>query len=242
MSISGEAEDTTTEKGKQETTTLPGAGGAEELLRSLGIDLSQLQFGNIESQSQFQDFLGGQARDLFSPEALAASEARAGAAGQIRPEEEALIKQIKEQSLAFGESDIDRFTSQGLDLLKQRAAPSRGLRFADTPILDRGGELVGEGIRQKAQLGRDVRGRGAQQRLDFPLERQRFQEMLRENSRRFRLGLSGTAGQLGLGLAGLGDPLGQQKLFLAERLGQPSVSTQEKIDEQRVTVGGEKTF
>lgn len=234
----GEAEDITTTRGEREDVTIPEAGDIEELLRSLGVDLSKLQFGNIQSQTDFQDFLGGQARDLFSAEALGRTEELAGQAGQITPEEEALIASMERESLALGESDINRFTQEGLGFLKQEVGPSRGLRFGDTPILDRGGTLVGEGIRQKSQLGREVRGRGAEQRLRYPLERQRFQEMLRENARRFRLGLSGTAGQLGLGLAGLGDPFGQQKLFLAERLAQPTTVGTSKEDERRYRTEG----
>ena len=242
MSVTGGASDVTTERGEASTTTLPGAGTAEELLRQLGIDVSQFQFGAIQQQGAFQDFLGGAARDLFSPEAIGKTEALAGQAGQLTPEEEALISQIEEQSIASGESDINRFTEEGLGLLKQEVGPSRGLRFGDAPILDRGGRLVGEGIRQQGQLQRDVRGRGAQQRLDFPLERQRFQEMLRENSRRFRLGLAGTAGQLGLGFAGLTDPFKQQSLFLAERLGQPTRVGTSKEDTRTYGVSGTKTF
>lgn len=240
MSFSGGVEDTTTEQSGTKQTTLPEAGELEKLLQQLGVDLSQLQLGNIQSQTGFQDFLGGQARDLFSPEALGRVEEKAGTAGQITPEEEALIAQMERESLALGESDIDRFTQEGLGFLKQEVGPSRGLRFGDTPILDRGGTLVGEGIRQKSQLGREVRGRGAEQRLKYPLERQRFAEMLRENSRRFRLGLAGTAGQLGLGLAGLGDPLGQQKLFLSERLGQPTTTERSKEDTRSYKLGFDK--
>lgn len=242
MSISGEAQDVTTERGETSSTTIGEAGELEKLLQGMGIDLTKLQLGNIESQTAFQDFLSGQARDLFSPEALAATEAKAGEAGQITPEEEALIREIEEQSLAFGESDINRYTEEGLGFLKQEIAPSRGLRFGDTPILDRGGKIVGEGVRQKAQLGRNVYGRGAKARLDYPLERQGFQEMLRENARRFRLGLAGTAGQLGLGLAGQGDPFAQQKLFLSERLAQPTTIGASKEDTRSYTIGGEYEF
>lgn len=240
--VGGEVEDITTTRGEAEQTRIQEAGGVEEILRSLGVDLSKLQLGAVQSQVGFQDFLGSQARDLFSPEALGRTEELAGQAGQITPEEEALIARMERESLALGESDINRFTQEGLGFLKQEVGPSRGLRFGDTPILDRGGVLVGEGVRQKSQLGREIRGRGAQQRLQYPLERQRFQEMLRENARRFRLGLAGTAGQLGLGLAGLGDPLGQQKLFLAERLAQPDVTSQSKEDERRYKAEGAFKF
>jgi len=239
MSATGSAKDVTTEKGEHQQTTLQEAGISEEFLRSLGIDLTKLQLGNIQQQSGLQNFLGGQVQDLFSPEALGRSEALAAEAGQLRPEEEERIARMERESLALGESDINRQIQEGLGFLKQEIGPSRGLRFGDAPILDRGGQIVGEGIRQKSQLGREIRGRAAGQRLQYPLERQRFQEMLRENARRFRLGFAGTAGQLGLGLAGLGDPYAQQKLFLSERLAQPTKVGTSKEDTREYEASGE---
>lgn len=203
-------------------TSVPEASLQEDALRTLGINISQEQFQNFLEQGQFQELLRNQALDLFSPEAIAEAETRAQESGLLSPQEEKLISDFERESLALGESDINRYTQEGLDLLKQEAAPSRGLRFSDTPILDRGNRLVTESIRQKSLLGRDIAARGATARLQQPLERQRLQEMLRENARRFRLGLSGQAGSFGLNLLQAVDPFQQQRLFLSERLAQPS--------------------
>lgn len=89
--------------------------------------------------------------------------------GAASPEQIDLINQATEAQLALGGSDIDRFTQQGLGLLREELAPSLGLRPGDQPILDRGGRLAEEGLRQKGQLERSLRGGAATAQLNLPL-------------------------------------------------------------------------
>lgn len=142
------------------------------------------------------------------------------------PEELDAIQRATGSALARGESDIARFTSESLGLLREELAPSLGLRPTDTPILDRGARVAEESVRQQGQLASQLAGVGAQAELNFPLARQQleasitqgtgqlnlaaqqFQNQLRDSAILNRLRLSGSAGsrvfnagQLGLGLA-----------------------------------------
>ncbi len=222
--LSQSQDTTTTDIHTGQTTTLQGPGDQELALRDLNFRLAGEQSESILGSQNFQDFLNSQIFDLFSPDALARTEERASQAGQLTDQEDALISQAFEEGLGFGESEIDRFTKEGLGFLKQEVAPSRGLRFADTPILDRGGEIVSEGIRQKSQLLRGLKGQAAQSRLNFPLQRQRFQESLRDNARRARMGFAGTVGGLGLGNASINDPMALLRVLFAERAAQPKTA------------------
>jgi len=176
-------------------------------------------------QQGFQQFLAQQAQNMFSPEALGMVEQRAGMAGQLTPEEERLINESLSLGLASGESDIRRFGEESLGFLRQELAPSRGLRPSDTPIVDRGQQVVEEMLRQQGQLRLGLGQQAAQARLQYPLQRQTFQEQLRQQAFANRLAMTGQAGQHGLGMAGLTDPTRLQTLLLQERLAQPTVET-----------------
>jgi hypothetical protein len=137
----------------------------------------------------------------------------------------------------IGESDIDRITSQGLQQLKGELAPSLGLRSTDTPIIDRGGNIVSEGIRQKSQLARQMAGEQAQAEIAMPFQtaplaqyqqqllnaQGEFQKGLQQAAFTNRMSLAGQVGQQGLGLAATGGTLaGLQESF------KPVVGTKQK--------------
>lgn len=199
-------------------TSLDAAGSLEQLLQQIGVDISQTQLQALLGSQDFNQFLTGQAREGFSAESLAESEARANQAGQITDQEAGFIQDAASLGFQQGSSDIDRSTTLGLQQLRQELAPGRGLRSSDTPILDRGGQIVGAGIHQKGQLSLGLQGQAAQARLAFPLQRQAFQEQLRNRAFQNRLALSGQASQFGLGIAGLFNPAGFQSNFLNERI------------------------
>lgn len=220
------------------------AGELEQRLREIGIDISESQLRAMLGTEGLQAFLSNLSQQAFSPEALADIEKRAGEAGKLTPEEERLISQAASLGFQQGASDIDSAMKQGLELLRQELAPSRGLRSTDTPILDRGGQIVGEGIRQKGQLGLGLQQQAAGARLQFPLQRQAFQEQLRNRAFQNRLMLSGQALQGGIGLSGLFNPTGFMNQFLQERLGGKDTTTRksyrgrERTDEIEYKFGG----
>jgi hypothetical protein len=134
-------------------------------------------------------------------------------------EQKALIKAATEGALEAGNADIDRAQLQAFETLKEELAPSLGLRPSDSPILDRGGKIAAEGVRQKGQLSSSLRSQAALTELTLPLEEKRvtlglaqnqeqllaaredFAATLRDQAFQNRLRLGQTEGSLRLGLA-----------------------------------------
>lgn len=87
------------------------------------------------------------------------------------PQDLAAINTAANSALEAGLGDINRYQTQGLEALRTQLAPSRGLRSSDTPILDRGAQLVSEANRASSQLTNQIRGQQAQLQLQYPLER-----------------------------------------------------------------------
>ena len=124
-------------------------------------------------------------------------------------EDAAQIDRLAEEAISAGMIDIERFQTQGLESIRNVLAPSRGLRPGDSPIIDRGSEIVQEGARQFGQLSANVRGQAAAQKLAFPLQRRsadlaglgaqfgaatglaEFQKSLRDTAFQNRLALGG---------------------------------------------------
>lgn len=89
--------------------------------------------------------------------------------GRATPEQQALIAEITNRAIETGDTDISRFLDQGFTQLREELAPARGLRPSDSPILDAGGEVLEEALRQKGQLTSQMRGAQANAELNFPL-------------------------------------------------------------------------
>lgn len=219
---------------------VPSQSAAEKELTERAIELANFQLTQLNQQSELQQRIftdelqplldtqrqqGEQARAEVGAQAplrdellqLALADLRRG--GAATPEEIRLIDEAGAAQLESGVSDIDRFSRLGMEQLRGELAPSLGLRPTDTPILDRGGRIAEEAIRQKGQLARDIRGFGAQARLNLPMARSQLvqsgvgnQQNLAEATRQFQAGLSqnaflnrlnltNQAGGFGLGLA-----------------------------------------
>lgn len=190
------------------------------------VELADFQLAELKRQRRFQGQAFESAEstaealdrpDAVQQELLDDQLDRIRAGGQATPEEIDLINQAVEQALAAGETDIERFRSEGLESLREELAPQLGLRPGDTPILDRGGRIVAESQRQQGQLVSGLRGQQALSRLNFPLQRastvgvlnqnlQEFQSRLRQSAFTNRLQLAGARSTAGLGLAGVATP------------------------------------
>ena len=166
-----------------------------------------------ESATGFGDEAAVQAELL----GLSLEDLRGGLAAT--PEQIRLIEEAGGAALSRGLTDIERFETQGFRGLREELAPGLGLRPSDTPILDRGGMLAAEALRQRGNLSETIRGGEALARLNFPLQAsgqlqsgvqgqqgfglalQNFQEQLKQQAFQNRANIFGQQGQLGLGLA-----------------------------------------
>lgn len=221
-----------------QTTTLGELAPEQQALQDLLLGVSGEQISNLFGEGGIFNLLQGELRDLFSPGAQAGLEERIGRAGQLTPEESRLIEEEASLRLESGRSDIQSFLGEGLGMLRQTLAPSRGLRPSDSPIIDRGSLLLQEAIRQQGQLGRSVGAETARQKLQFPLQRQAFQESLRNQAFTNRLNLFQTGG----GFAQFFNPLQLQGLGLQERIAGATVG---KVGTEKITgskIGAEAGF
>lgn len=130
----------------------------------------------------------------------------------ISAAEERQVRQFGDEQLAMGSSDLDAQFTEGLGILRDELAPSRGLRPSDSPIMDRGGLLLKENLRQKAQLGRSVRADTSSRLLDLSG---------RAQANRLQL-LSGLSG---LGIAPQGNTAQAAASMAQTRAGQASTSS-----------------
>ena len=222
------------------TTVQPTPPSEEErALQAQQLKLAEFQLEELQRQSTLQQEFAGQIQPLLDIQAeeaqraleqaekfgpiqeelltLALEDLRRG--GAATPEQISLIEEAGAAAIARGETDIERFRGEGLEVLREELAPSLGLRPSDTPILDRGSRLAAEAARQQGQLVQGVRGAEATARLNFPLAQsqllqasafgqqslaeaaRQFQDNLRQQAFTNRLNLQSTVGGLGLGLA-----------------------------------------
>lgn len=225
-----------------ETTTeinVPGPSAEEQELTQLQIRLGESQLEAIQRQTTLQAQLVEQLGPLQEIQTAEAQRALAEAerlgpvreellqraledirrGGAATPEEIRLIEEAGGAALAGGEINIERFETEALRALREELAGSLGLRPGDTPILDRGGVVAAEALRQKGALSAGIQQAGATARLNFPLARsqllqagvgaqqslqesvRQFQEQLRTQAFINRLNLTGQTAGLGLGLA-----------------------------------------
>lgn len=171
-------------------------------------------------RSQFESALSNQAA---SDEILQLQLENLRRGGVASPEQAAIIERLTQEGLASGTSDIDAFVEEGLDQIADELANSRGMRFGDTPILDRGNLLAREGLRQKSQLGSQLRQAALQGLLgmgQFSSQANLAQQNLSNSIAQFQRGLRDSTNNQGLlggfqftgnGLSGLqGFDVGQQ--------------------------------
>lgn len=127
------------------------------------------------------------------------------------------ITNIENAAITAGQKNIDRFARDSLELMREELAPQLGLRSRDTPILDRGGRLMQDVTRQKADLAEGILAQGAQLRLDYPLNQYKTLSDVGVNEGRLGLDTASLAesarqfnNELGLRNRALGADIGQR--------------------------------
>lgn len=197
---------------REQKDILRGERRAEDRLRDAGLDTAAIRAARVAEDE------AGILPELL--EQIHASRRKISedvARGQTAsPEDLAAIERASEAAIEAGLTDIERFQTQGLEQLRNVLAPARGLRPSDSPIFERGGDVVAEATRQAGQLFQTVRGQAAQQELAFPLARRaadlsaiglqanmfdasrQFQQQLRQQSFLNRLTLGSALGDMGL--------------------------------------------
>ncbi len=222
------------------TVTAPGQTPQQTQLVQQQIELAEFNLTELQRQREQQEEFATELKPLFAAQAAEAERALARAekldpiqeelltlalddlrrGGKATPEQIELIDQATQSGIERGLIDVERFETMGLESLREELAPSLGLRPSDTPILDRGGRLAAEALRQRGGLTESFNLAGAQAKLNFPLAAstllqtgtaaqgqlaeatRQFQENLRSQAFQNRLNLASTLGGLGLGLAG----------------------------------------
>jgi len=224
------------------STVTPAPPTAQELkFQDAQLEALNLQIGQLKKQGDFQEEQFKQFQPLVESQLADAEAARARQAEldpilrdlldrqladieqgtKATPDQLASIDESIRSATASGESDILRFQDQAIGQLSSELAPSLGLRPSDTPVVDRGGEIVEESVRQQGQLVSGLANTRATAQLNFPLaagelqtNRLQFQQQLGEATRQFqenlrqqaftnRLSLGANIGGQGLSLAGL---------------------------------------
>lgn len=122
--------------------------------------------------------------------------------GAATEEQKRLIGEITDRAIQTGDIDIGRFMDQGFTQLREELAPARGLRPTDSPVLDAGGQILEEALRQKGQLTSQMRGAQANAELNFPLnasqvfsQQNQWQQNFSAQAGQYLMGLRQTADQ-----------------------------------------------
>ena len=229
--------------GSQTTTVVQSA--EQRALQARQVELAEQQLELIRQQAEFQETAFEQFTPLLEAQQAEferqAERARAlepiqdellqreleniRRGGAASPEQLAAIDEAIGASQERGEIDLERFQTEATQRLRNELAPSLGLRPTDTPIIDRGGQIAAEAIRQQGALTESLAGARANAALNFPLAAsqvlsgqtqfqqglaqatQQFQQQLRDAAFNNRLRLTGTQGGLGVSLANAASPI-----------------------------------
>lgn len=215
--------------GKSSTTVnVPPPTAEEQALTAKQVQLAEAQLKAIEQQTALQQQLFAGSGDLLAKQTAILDQLIADAnkppterelqmqalqdelvnrqieslrrGGAASPEELALIGQTTDEAIKAGQFDIDRFSQDAFTQLREELAPALGLSASDTPILDRGGQVAREAVRQKGQLSANLRSAEAQAKLNFPLAREQLlagvsqgQQQLLASAEQFAAGLRSQA-------------------------------------------------
>jgi hypothetical protein len=108
---------------------------------------------------------------------------------QLTPEQNQQIETAIDAARARAQTDAERVRSENLRTLFDEVAPSLGLRPGDTPNLDRAGRVLAEHQRQVGNINRELAGREAQLKLDYPIASGQAAALARAQQAQSMLGL-----------------------------------------------------
>lgn len=232
--------------------TPPPTAEEQELIR-LSTELSKRQLQNIDQLQPFQKELielsladlrrssaASSAMDAaVSPEDQAAfAKEEFDRARKLGPVQDQILEQqlanmrgeltpgqqtATNAAIEAGYGDIDRATSEGIGLISDELANSRGLRLTDTPILREATMLADSGLQQKGSLAKNLRAQALIQmpqassgiglgQQNLASQTQAFQAELRNRAAMNRMALTGSTMSSGIGLASAGGGAGPAAL------------------------------
>ncbi len=233
------------------TTAAPSAEEAE-LIR-ISTELSKRQLANIDQLAPFQKELielsladlrrqgaaSGAMDAAITPEDQAAfAKSEFERAKKLGPVQDQILEQqlanmrgdltpgqqaATQAQIEAGYGDIDRATSEGIGLIADEIANSRGLRLTDTPILREATLLSERGLAEKSSLAKNVRASALTQmpqvasgiglgQQNLASQTQAFQAELRNRAFQNRMALTGQTSSSGIGLAQVGSGAGASAL------------------------------
>lgn len=243
---SGESETNVT------TSTPPPSPEELELIR-INTQLAQRQLQNIDQLAPFQrelletslaDFRRGAAESAAMDAAISPADRAAMArqefdrARRLGPIQDQILEMqlanmrgeltpgqqaAADAAIKAAHGDIDLATEEGIGLISDELANSRGLRLTDTPILREATLLARSGQQQKASASKNIRasamlnmpqissGIGMSQQ-NLAQATQMFQAELRQRAFQNRMALTGQTAQSGIGLATVGSGAGSSAL------------------------------
>ena len=139
--------------------------------------------------------------------------------GELTPGQQTAVN----AQIEAGYGDIDRATGEGIGLIADEIANSRGLRLTDTPILREATLLSERGLAEKSSLAKNVRASALTQmpqiasgiglgQQNLASQTQAFQAELRNRAAMNRMALTGNTMSSGIGLASAGGGAGPAAL------------------------------
>lgn len=189
-------------------------------LRRQGASSSALDAAiSPEDQASFAKEEFERARKLGPVQDQILEQQLANMRGELTPGQQTAV----DAQIAAGYGDIDRATGEGIGLIADELANSRGLRLSDTPILREATMLADSGLQQKASLSKNIRASALTQmpqvsagigmgQQNLASQTQAFQAELRQRAFQNRLALTGQTSSSGIGLATVGSGAGASAL------------------------------
>lgn len=197
--------------------------------------------GSQGQRAHAQNVLAPQLEDITSQIEAAQAElelqqGRFDARSAAQSEAQALIDEQAERAIELGTGDIERGVQRQLEMLREEAGASRGLRFTDTPVFDDAQRVSEAGIEQTGRLALGVRQGQAAQALDQSrletqqqLQQQQFQSQLSQQALQNRMALFGQHTGFGTSLLGATPSAQDFMLGLRGTRAPKGPSTQDKL-------------